>query len=52
MALVKDVRPYLTTIVEDNRVNFKKARDLLGVGKVMNPEDDIMRVKEDQIFTP
>lgn len=40
LALVKDVRPYLTEIVVDNRVNLAKAREILNYGKLINPEDE------------
>lgn len=32
LALVKDVRPYLTKICEDNKINFGKAKELLNIG--------------------
>ena len=38
LALVRDVRPFLTEIVEDNRINFNKAREVLNYGKLLNPE--------------
>jgi hypothetical protein len=40
LAFVKDVRPFLTEIVEDNRVNIAKAKEVLNYGRLINPEDD------------
>ena len=45
LAQVKDVRPYIKQMVEDNKLNFAKARELLGLNKPLNPE-------EAQVFTP
>jgi len=41
LAIVKDVRPYLTKIVNENKVDFNKAKELLNIGQFMNPEDEI-----------
>ena len=41
LALVKDVRPYLTKIVTDNKVDLNKARELLNIVQYINPEDEI-----------
>ena len=32
LAIVKDVRQYLRSLVDDNRVNFTKAREVLNIG--------------------
>jgi hypothetical protein len=40
LAFVKDVRPFLTEIVEDNKVNIVRAKELLNYGKLMNPEEE------------
>lgn len=32
LAIVKDVRPYLTKIVTDNKIDFVKAKELLNIG--------------------
>lgn len=41
LAIVKDVRPYLTKIVNDNKVDFMKAKELLNIGQYINPEEEI-----------
>ena len=41
LAIVKDVRPYLTKIVDDNKVDFIKAKELLNIGQYINPEEEI-----------
>jgi hypothetical protein len=32
LAIVKDVRSYLVKIVEDNKVDFAKAKEVLNIG--------------------
>lgn len=32
LAIVKDVRPYLTKIVTENKIDFTKAKELLNIG--------------------
>lgn len=32
LAIVKDVRPYLTKLVTDNKVDFARAKELLNIG--------------------
>lgn len=41
LAIVKDVRPYLTKLVNDNKVDFIKAKELLNIGQYINPEDEL-----------
>ena len=40
LAFVKDVRQYLPLLVEDNKVDIAKAREVLNFGNLMNPEDE------------
>lgn len=35
LAIVKDVREYLPKIVDDNKINFTKAKELLNYGKLI-----------------
>ena len=40
LASVRDVRNILPKIVEENRVNIQRAKDILNLGSFINPEDD------------
>ena len=52
LAIVRDVRSFLPNIVEDNKVDFKKAKEVLNIGQLMNPEDDIQQLRINTVFTP
>lgn len=45
LAIVKDVRPYLTKIVSDNKVDYQKARELLNIVQYINPEEEMQTIR-------
>jgi hypothetical protein len=49
LAIVKDVRSYLTKIVEDNQVNLTRAKEVLNIGQLINPEDDEDYISENVV---
>lgn len=52
LAIVKDVRPYLTKIVTENKIDFTKAKELLNIGQLINPEDEMQKLRANAVFTP
>jgi hypothetical protein len=40
LAFVKDVREFLPRIVDDNKINFVKAKEVLNYGKLIIPEEE------------
>eukprot|EP00347_Sterkiella_histriomuscorum_P024236 403331838 len=52
LAIVKDVRPYLTKIVTENKIDYVKARELLNIGQFINPEEEMQKLRSNAIFTP
>lgn len=47
LAFVRDVRDYLPRIVDDNKINFNKAKEVLNYGKLIIPEEE-----DRKLFTP
>lgn len=47
LAFVNDVREFLPKIVDDNKINFLKAKEVLNYGKLIIPEDE-----DRKMFTP
>lgn len=47
LAFVRDVRDYLPRIVDDNKINFVKAKEVLNYGKLIIPDED-----DRKMFTP
>lgn len=47
LAFVRDVRDYLPRIVDDNKINFTKAKEVLNYGKLIMPEEE-----DRKLFTP
>lgn len=51
LAIVKDVREYLPKIVDDNKINFSKAKDVLNYGKLIIPDEE-RQLERKMLFTP
>lgn len=45
LAYVRDVRQYLPAFTQDNKVDFAKAKAVLGLESKVNPEDESEPVK-------
>jgi hypothetical protein len=52
LSVVKDVRTYLPLLVTDNKINLVKAKDVLNIGRLINPEDEDRGSGSNRMFTP
>jgi hypothetical protein len=52
LSVVKDVRQFLPLLVSDNKINLTKAKDVLNIGRLINPEDEERENLGNRLFTP
>lgn len=50
LSVVRDVRQFLPLLVTDNKINLSKAKDVLNIGRLINPEEE--ERDSNRLFTP